>query len=101
MPAAELVDKVEVVRRDDQTVKLSQVTPVWIRQTVHAVVVHCGLTPHTPEGGPEGHSPVSKVRNHAKKLFLPTGASPRFFPSPKGAGLPLTLTCEAIFTSIE
>lgn len=66
MPAAELVDTVEVVRRDDQTVKLAQVTLVWIRQAVHAVIVHCGLTPHTPEGGSERHNPVRKARKDTK-----------------------------------
>ena len=49
MPAAELVDTVEVVRRDDEAVELAQVTLVCIRQTVHTVIVHGGLTPHTPE----------------------------------------------------
>lgn len=40
----------EVVRRDDEVVKLAQVAPL-IGQLVHAVVVHGGLTPHTPGGG--------------------------------------------------
>lgn len=47
--APELVDAVEVVRRDDQMAELAQVAPL-VGQLVHAVIVHCGLTPHTPEG---------------------------------------------------
>lgn len=51
VPAAELVDTVQVMRRDDEAVELAQVTLVCICQAVHAVIVHYGLTPHTPEGG--------------------------------------------------
>lgn len=72
MPAAELVDPIQIVRRDDKTVKLPQVTPVWICQAVHAVIMHCGLTPHTPAGGPERHNLVCEVP----------------FQSPRDAGLP-------------
>lgn len=54
MPAAQLVDTVEVVRGDDEVVELAQVAHVSIRQALHAVIVHRGLTPHTPEGGAGG-----------------------------------------------
>lgn len=54
MPAAQLVDTVEVVRGDDEVVELAQVAHVSIRQALHAVIVHCGLAPHTPEGGAGG-----------------------------------------------
>lgn len=47
--APELVDAVEVVRRDDEAVELAQVTPVSIHLAVHAVLVHCALTPDAPE----------------------------------------------------
>lgn len=50
MSAPQLVDAVEVVRRDDEVLKLAQVAPL-LGQRVHAVIVHCGLTPHTPGGG--------------------------------------------------
>lgn len=86
MPAAELVDPIQVVRRDDKTVKLAQVTSVWIYQAVHAVVVHCGLTPHTPAGGPErrnlvgegmlvglSHSPVKLSRHQQSNLSNKVG----------------------------
>lgn len=59
--AAELVDVVEVVRRDDEAVELAQVTLVCICQAVHAVIVHCGLTPHTPGGGTEARKPIRKA----------------------------------------
>lgn len=85
MPAAELVDPIQVVRRDDKTVKLAQVTSVWVYQAVHAVIVHCGLTPHTPAGGPERHNLVSEVP----------------FQSPRDAGLPLAQHCEAVTASTE
>lgn len=49
MSAPKLVHMVEVVRRYDEMMKLAQVTLV-IGQVVHAIVMHCGLTPHTPEG---------------------------------------------------
>ncbi len=79
MPAAELVDTVEVVRRDDEAVELAQVTLVCVRQAVHAVIVHCVLTPHTPEGGAEGHTPIRNTRKYTQK---------------RGAGLSLTLTSD-------
>ncbi|KAF3851903.1 hypothetical protein F7725_005258 [Dissostichus mawsoni] len=50
LPAAQLVDLVQVVRRDDEAVELSQLTLVCIRQAGHAVIVHRVLTPHTPRG---------------------------------------------------
>lgn len=50
MSAPELVHVVEVVRRDDEMVELAQVTQV-IGQVVHTVIMHRGLTPHTPGGG--------------------------------------------------
>ena len=50
LPATQLVDLVQVVRRDDEAVELSQLTLVCIRQAVHAVIVHRVLTPHTPRG---------------------------------------------------
>lgn len=48
VPAAQLVDSVEVVRGDDEAAELTQVAALCVRQAGHAVVVHCGLTPHTP-----------------------------------------------------
>lgn len=38
------------MRRDDEAAELAQIAHVGVRQAVHAVVVHRGLTPHTPEG---------------------------------------------------
>lgn len=49
MAAAQLVDLVEVVGGDDEAVEFTQVANVGSGKAVHAVVVNCGLTPHTPE----------------------------------------------------
>lgn len=51
MPAAELVDMVKVVRGDDEAAELAQLTALPVRQAGLAVVVHRGLTPHTPAKG--------------------------------------------------
>lgn len=72
MPAAELVDAVEVVRRDDEAVELAQVTLVCILQAVHAVIVHGGLTPYTPVLGTE--KPVRREQKPGS--LLAAGAGP-------------------------
>lgn len=77
----------------DEAVELAQVTLVCVRQAVHAVVVHCGLTPHTPEGGTGGHKPIRNARKYTK-VFLLKGARPRIFTGCRGAGLPPTLTSD-------
>lgn len=51
MPAAELVDMVKVVRGDDEAAELAQLTALPVRQAGLAIVVHHGLTPHTPAKG--------------------------------------------------
>ena len=56
------------MRRDDQAVKLAQVTQVCHRQAVNAVVVHRGLTPHTPEGGTERQS-VREERKYTEEAL--------------------------------
>lgn len=54
---AKLVDMVEVVRGDDEAPELAQVTGVSICQAGLAVIMHCGLTPHTPvPGGKDTHT---------------------------------------------
>lgn len=50
----QLVDPVEVVRGNDETVELPQVAVLSVLLVLHAVVMHCGLAPHTPGG--EGHT---------------------------------------------
>lgn len=88
--ATQLVDPVEVVGRDDETVKLPQVTAVRIGQAVHAVVVHCGLTPHTPKGGSHRHN---TIRNG--KITQKGGSSLNLRKSQWG-GLPPALTGESV-----
>lgn len=48
---AEFVDMIEVVRWDDETVKLAQVAVLRFHQVAQAVIVYCVLTPHAPEVG--------------------------------------------------
>jgi len=90
VPAAELVDAVQVVRRDDEAVELTQITHICIRQAACAVIVHCGLTPHTPERRAEGHRALKQ------RKYTEASAAKAERPLTIHRGAALSPTCEAL-----